>query len=319
MWSLSSLRKLNSSSLIGVNGGFKCISYVPSRFSSSYGSGDGDNEMERNSKPQDNMENMNSQDNLTGPTENSSARKFLQGTIDSLRLVGENKQMGRNSNPQGNSWGRTTNMSSQDNFQRPMTNISSQYNFPGSRGNMNSQDNYRRQMTNVGSRDILGETVKSVLSSGPRNYDMRRNSRPMDYVRGVIEQDQFAQYSMKQDAHFVLMQLGRNNTHINVTDANGATKFWTASGNKNVGGGAKVTRYAAEATAEFVGRRVREMGVKSVVVRVKGFTYFKKKRQAIMSFQEGFSSSRRDSPIKYIEDVTRSPHNGCRLPKKRRI
>jgi small subunit ribosomal protein S11 len=53
---------------------------------------------------------------------------------------------------------------------------------------------------------------------------------------------------------------------------------------------------------------------------VKGFTYFKKKRQAIMSWREGFTNSRADpNPIVYIEDTTRRPHNGCRLPKKRRI
>lgn len=61
------------------------------------------------------------------------------------------------------------------------------------------------------------------------------------------------------------------------------------------------------------------MGSKSVVMRVNGFTYFKKKRQTIMSFREGFSNSGDRNPIVYIEDTTQKPHNGCRLPKKRQI
>ncbi|CAI0380612.1 unnamed protein product [Linum tenue] len=73
----------------------------------------------------------------------------------------------------------------------------------------------------------------------------------------------------------------------------------------------KLSRYVAEATSEHVGRKARD----GVVVKVNGFSLFKKKRQAIMSFKEGFGNS-----IDYIEDTTRKPHyNGCRLPKKRRI
>ncbi|WCJ17648.1 30S ribosomal protein S11 [Euphorbia peplus] len=316
MWSLSSLRKLKSSSSISINGGLKSISHVQSRFSSgsSYG---GDNEMERNSMPQDNMENMNSQDNLSGPTLNTRTRNYLHGEIDSLGLAGGFNEMGSNPNLQNNFRGQRDNYGSQYNYRGPRDNHGSQYNYGGPRGNMRSQNSFRKPMMGAGSVDVLRETMNAVSASG--NPDMRRN-RPMDFVRGTLEQDHFApQYSLKNNAHFVLIQLGRNNTHINVTDAKGDTKFWAASGNKNVGGG-KVARYAAEATSEFVGRRVKEMGVKAVVIRVKGFTYFKKKRLAVMGFKEGFSSSRSaQNPIKYIEDVTRKPHNGCRLPKKRRI
>lgn len=65
----------------------------------------------------------------------------------------------------------------------------------------------------------------------------------------------------------------------------------------------------------------RKMGLKSVVMKVKGSTYFKKKKRVILSWREGFRGERvRDqSPIMYIHDVTQLPHNGCRLPKKRRV
>ncbi|KAK9928230.1 hypothetical protein M0R45_025376 [Rubus argutus] len=102
------------------------------------------------------------------------------------------------------------------------------------------------------------------------------------------------------------------------------------SGNKKLGasagsvpemkGGAKLSRYAAEATAEHVGRMSRNFGLKSVVMKVKGFTYFKKKKQAILSWKDGFTNSKvGQNPVIYIEDTTRKPHNGCRLRKKRRV
>ncbi|KAG2270872.1 hypothetical protein Bca52824_065427 [Brassica carinata] len=80
-----------------------------------------------------------------------------------------------------------------------------------------------------------------------------------------------------------------------------------------------MTSYTADATAENIGRRVKAMGLKSVVVKANGFTHFKKKRNAIVAFRSGYSSSRNDqNPIVYIEDTTRKAHNGCRLPRKRR-
>ncbi|CAN1239318.1 Probable ribosomal protein S11, mitochondrial [Linum grandiflorum] len=44
-------------------------------------------------------------------------------------------------------------------------------------------------------------------------------------------------------------------------------------------GGPKLARYVAQATLEHVGRKSREMGLRSVVIKVNGFTFFKKKRQ----------------------------------------
>ncbi|EOY11562.1 PREDICTED: probable ribosomal protein S11, mitochondrial [Theobroma cacao] len=162
-----------------------------------------------------------------------------------------------------------------------------------------------------------------------RGFEIARGSETMNLVRKVLEEDgksifggsQFLRYkNFEQDADFVHIKLMRNNTFVTVTDSNGNKKCGASSGQlSELKGGAKVSRYAAEATAEHVGRLARNMGIKSVVVRVKGFTHFKKKRQAILSFREGFSDSRSDNPVVHIEDTTRRPHNGCRLPKKRRV
>ncbi|XP_038718120.1 probable ribosomal protein S11, mitochondrial [Tripterygium wilfordii] len=175
-----------------------------------------------------------------------------------------------------------------------------------------------------------GRTSRPMdFARGIQYTETGRTSRPMDYVRGILEEDrrgmigasQFPRYTIEQNADFVHIKLLRNNTFVTVTDSKGNTKCRASSGClPEMKGGTKLSRYASEATAEHVGRLAKQMGLKSVVVKVKGFTYFKKKKQAIMSFREGFANSRSDqNPIVYLEDTTRRPHNGCRLPKRRRI
>ncbi|XP_043815493.1 probable ribosomal protein S11, mitochondrial isoform X2 [Manihot esculenta] len=182
---------------------------------------------------------------------------------------------------------------------------------------------YPSRFQNSAGENVRGPYPSRFQNSAGLNDDgMRRNSNLMDYVRGIIDQEnsRFSQNNVEHNADIVHMKLMRNNSFISVTDSKGNTKLVATSGSKKVVGDGKATRYAAEATAEYVGRMAREMGLKSVVVKVEGFTYFRRKRQAIMSFREGFCNSRADrNPIVYIEDTTRRPHNGCRLPKKRRI
>ena len=151
----------------------------------------------------------------------------------------------------------------------------------------------------------------------------------MNFVRGILDGDrrdvmggsQFAQYGVENNADIVHIKMLRNNTFVTVTDSKGNIKVRASSGClSEMKGGPKLSRYAAEATAEHVGRLARNMGLKTFVVKVNGFTYFKKKKQAILAFREGYTHSRSDqNPIVYIEDTTRNAHNGCRLPKKRRV
>lgn len=171
----------------------------------------------------------------------------------------------------------------------------------------------------------------SIHSSNQKDVENGRNSPSMNFVRSIVEEDgrdfmgrsrgRLPRYNVEQSQDFVHIKLMRNNTFVTVTDSKGKKKIGASSGMlPEMKGGAKLSRYAAEATAEHVGRMARNLGLKSVVMKVKGFTYFKKKRQAIMSWREGFTNSRGDqNPIVYIEDTTRRPHNGCRRPKQRRI
>ncbi|CAL1369687.1 unnamed protein product [Linum trigynum] len=167
--------------------------------------------------------------------------------------------------------------------------------------------------------NFLGVCVESH-PAGPTKVEPDRNSRPMDYLRTVINEEpsQISRLNNDENADCVHIKLLRNNTFVTVTDPNGNTKIGGLKASSGMvpelKGGPKLSRYVAEATSEHVGRKAREMGLRSVVVKVNGFSFFKKKRQAIMSFKEGFGNS-----IVSIEDTTRKPHNGCRLPKKRRI
>ncbi|XP_030535411.1 probable ribosomal protein S11, mitochondrial [Rhodamnia argentea] len=170
--------------------------------------------------------------------------------------------------------------------------------------------------------------TRFIDSSTQKDVEIGTGSRFMDHVRGILEEEgkalggfQYSRYNLEQDVDFVHIKLMRNNTFVTVTDSKGRKKIGASAGClPEMKGGPKLSRYAAEATAEHVGRLSRSLGLKSVVMKVKGFTFFKKKRQAIMSWREGFTNARGDqNPIVYIEDTTRRPHNGCRLPKRRRV
>lgn len=142
-----------------------------------------------------------------------------------------------------------------------------------------------------------------------------RGLRSMNFIQSIIsEEDEQFERKAKDIVHILLIH---NNTFVTLTDAKGNKKTGASSGSLDeFKGGARISRYAAEATAEHVGRSSRNLGLKSVVMKVKGYTYFRKKKAVILSWKEGAGDP---SKIMYVRDVTQLPHNGCRLPKKRRV
>uniref|UniRef100_A0A0E0JL34 Ribosomal protein S11 n=1 Tax=Oryza punctata TaxID=4537 RepID=A0A0E0JL34_ORYPU len=134
--------------------------------------------------------------------------------------------------------------------------------------------------------------------------------------------DEHKQYLVKGKRDFVHVLLKRNKTFVTVTDVRGNKKTGASAGClEDRKGRSRLSKYAAEATAEHVGRAARKMGLKSVVMKVKGTAFFNKKKKVILSFREGFRGERvrEQSPVVFIHDVTQLPHNGCRLPKQRRV
>ncbi len=102
-----------------------------------------------------------------------------------------------------------------------------------------------------------------------------------------------------------------NNTIIAISDRQGNTLAWATAGGSGFRGSRKSTPFAAQVAAERVGEKVKEFGMKSLDVNVKGPG--PGRESAVRALNgAGFR-------INSITDVTPIPHNGCRPPKKRRV
>ena len=102
-----------------------------------------------------------------------------------------------------------------------------------------------------------------------------------------------------------------NNTIVTITDRQGNTLAWATSGHAGFKGSRKSTPFAAQMAAEQCARRAMEHGVRKVDVVVKGPG--SGRETAIRSIQNA------GIEVTGIKDVTPTPHNGCRPPKRRRV
>jgi small subunit ribosomal protein S11 len=102
-----------------------------------------------------------------------------------------------------------------------------------------------------------------------------------------------------------------NNTIITITDAKGDVLVWSSPGVVGYSGSKKSTPFAAQVAAADAARKAKEIGVKEVVVYVKGPG--PGRESAIRALQaQGLT-------VTAIKDITPIPHNGCRPKKKRRV
>jgi small subunit ribosomal protein S11 len=102
-----------------------------------------------------------------------------------------------------------------------------------------------------------------------------------------------------------------NNTIVTITDPTGAVITWASAGQVGFKGSRKSTPFAAQMAAEAAGRRAQEHGMRKVDVFVKGPG--SGRETAIRSLQAT------GLEVGSIQDVTPTPHNGCRPPKRRRV
>lgn len=101
-----------------------------------------------------------------------------------------------------------------------------------------------------------------------------------------------------------------NNTIVSITDASGNVIAWASSGGVGFSGSRKSTPFAAQMAAEKAGRAAMEMGLRRAEVFVKGPG--SGRDTALRSIQNlGIE-------VTGIKDVSPVPHNGCRLPKRKR-
>ncbi len=102
-----------------------------------------------------------------------------------------------------------------------------------------------------------------------------------------------------------------NNTIITITDHEGSTICWASSGTAGFKGARKGTPFAAQLAAKEASNKARDLGVKYVDVRISGPGAGRE--SAIRALQTS------GLEIKSIRDVTPIPHNGCRVPRRRRV
>ena len=102
-----------------------------------------------------------------------------------------------------------------------------------------------------------------------------------------------------------------NNTIISITDPTGAVIAWASAGQVGFKGSRKSTPFAAQTAAEAAARRAMDHGMRKVDVFVKGPG--SGRETAIRSLTAA------GLEVGSIQDVTPSPHNGVRPPKRRRV
>ena len=102
-----------------------------------------------------------------------------------------------------------------------------------------------------------------------------------------------------------------NNTIVTITDIHGNAVSWASAGEMGFKGSRKSTPFAAQSASEAAAKKAIDHGMKTVEVYVKGPG--SGRESAIRALQTT------GLEISLIKDVTPSPHNGCRPPKRRRV
>ena len=107
------------------------------------------------------------------------------------------------------------------------------------------------------------------------------------------------------------VQASFNNTVVAISDPEGNVLTWSSAGRIGFKGSRKGTPFAAQVAAQNAGNNVRDVGMRSVDVMVKGPGAGRE--SAIRALQAS------GLEVKSIKDVTPIPHNGCRPRKRRRV
>lgn len=102
-----------------------------------------------------------------------------------------------------------------------------------------------------------------------------------------------------------------NNIIVTLTNKAGQVISWGSAGKAGFRGSKKNTPYAAQVAATDAAKEAYELGLRSVVVYVKGPGAGRE--SAIRTLDSA------GIKVTLIHDVTPIPHNGCRPPKKRRV
>jgi small subunit ribosomal protein S11 len=101
-----------------------------------------------------------------------------------------------------------------------------------------------------------------------------------------------------------------NNTIVTITDVDGNPVCWASAGTIGYKGSKKGTPYAAQLAAADATRKAQNMGLSQLDIVIRGTG--SGREQAIRSIQATGVN------VRTIIDDTPTPHNGCRLKKRKR-
>ncbi len=105
---------------------------------------------------------------------------------------------------------------------------------------------------------------------------------------------------------------GFNNTIVCITDESGNILSWSSSGKMKFKGAQKSTPYAAQVAVEDAARiAIEKYGLKTVTAIVNGPGGGRE--SGVRALQTA------GLIVNAIKDITSTPHNGCRPPKRRRV
>jgi|TARA_B110000438_G_scaffold279618_1_gene304187 small subunit ribosomal protein S11 len=102
-----------------------------------------------------------------------------------------------------------------------------------------------------------------------------------------------------------------NNTIVTISDDSGNVIAWSSAGSRGFKGSRKSTPYAAQIAADHAAAKAQELGLKNLVVKLKGPGSGRETALRALHAR-GFK-------IISIKDTTPMAHNGARPPKKRRV
>jgi small subunit ribosomal protein S11 len=102
-----------------------------------------------------------------------------------------------------------------------------------------------------------------------------------------------------------------NNIIISITNLKGEVISWSSAGKMGFKGSKKNTPFAAQTAAEDAAKTAHDAGVRRIKVLVKGPG--NGRESAIRTLHNN------GLEVTEIIDITPTPHNGCRPPKRRRV
>lgn len=153
----------------------------------------------------------------------------------------------------------------------------------------------------MGKKKIIAQSEQDVLKE-----EQELSAAQKKAIAGV---DKIKSRKIEKAKAFI--QSSYNNTMLSVTDTAGNVLAWASAGGLGFKGPKKATPFAASKVVEAVMEKIRKIGVKEVIVYVRGIG---SGREAAI---RALASHGLD--ITAIKDITPIPHNGCRPRKVRRV